>query len=106
MDAVLADHRSAPIDEKLRALFNFVEAVNRASNRIGPDDIERAKEAGWSEPALYDAVTVIALFNFYNVWIDATGVADMPDEAYRNSGKRLANQGYVLSAEREDSDAG
>lgn len=106
MDAVLADHRSAPIDEKLRALLSFVDAVNRASNRIGPDDIERAKEAGWSEPALYDAVTVTALFNFYNVWIDATGVADLPDEAYRNSGKRLANQGYVLPAEREDSDAG
>jgi alkylhydroperoxidase family enzyme len=105
VDAVLTDHRSAPIDEKLTALFSFVEAVNRASNQIGPDDVERAKKAGWSEAALYDAVTVTALFNFYNVWIDATGVADLPDEAYRNSGKRLANQGYVLPSEREDADS-
>ena len=44
--------------------------------------IDAAKGAGWSEEALYDAITVCALFNFYNTWIDATGVSDLPPEAY------------------------
>jgi hypothetical protein len=38
---------------------------------------------------------VCALFNFYNKWIDATGVSDMPAAAYAVSGERLATFGYV-----------
>ena len=52
--------------------------------------------AGWSEEAVYDAITVCALFQFYNTWIDATGVSDMPAAAYEMSGKRLA-LGYADS---------
>jgi hypothetical protein len=57
--------------------------------------VEEVKAAGWSEEALYDAITVCALFNFYNKWIDATGVSDMPAAAYAVSGERLATFGYV-----------
>jgi alkylhydroperoxidase family enzyme len=92
---VLKDHRNAPISPELKALFDLVEAVNRQSNRIERADLDRAREAGWSDEALYDALTVCALFNFYNVWIDATGVHDMPAAAYDASGKRLATQGYA-----------
>ena len=95
VDAVLEDFRTAPIPEKERALFAFIEKVNRASNTIGPEDIRTAVAAGWTEEALYDAITVCALFNFYNVWIDATGVADMPPDMYDMSGQRLATGGYV-----------
>ena len=95
MDAVLDDFRTAPISEKDRALFAFIEKVNRASNQVGPQDIQAAVAAGWTEEALYDAITVCALFNFYNIWIDATGVADMPAELYEMSGQRLATRGYA-----------
>ena len=95
MDAVLEDFRTAPIDEKDKALFAFIEKMNRESNRLGPDDLAEAKAAGWSEEALYDAITVCALFNFYNKWIDATGVSDMPGFAYEMSGERLAARGYA-----------
>ena len=40
-------------------------------------------------------MTVCALFNFYNTWIDATGVSDRPAAAYDASGSRLATVGYV-----------
>jgi alkylhydroperoxidase family enzyme len=93
--AVLADFRTAPITDKLRALLVFVEKMNRASTEIGPADVAAAKAAGWSDEALYDAITVCALFNFYNKWIDATGVQDMPPEAYEASGRRLAEKGYA-----------
>jgi hypothetical protein len=46
---------------------------------------------------LYDAITVCALFQFYNSWIDATGVSDMPGFAYEMSGKRLAEAGYAYA---------
>jgi hypothetical protein len=95
VDAVLDDFRTAAISEKDRALFTFIEKVNRVSNQIGPHDIQTAVAAGWTEEALYDAITVCALFNFYNTWIDATGVADMPAELYEMSGERLATRGYT-----------
>ncbi len=52
--------------------------------------------AGWTDEAMYDAINVCGLFNFYNRWIDATGVSEMPEEAHRLSGKRLAERGYIL----------
>ena len=95
VDAVLEDYRSAPISDQDKALFEFIERMNRDSTRLEPGDVIIAKAAGWSDEALYDAITVCALFNFYNKWIDATGVHDMPASAYAMSGQRLATSGYL-----------
>lgn len=77
-----------------KALFGFVEKVNRQSTSIGQPDIDALKAVGWTEEAIYDAITVCALFRFYNTWIDATGVSDMSSEAYLASGLRMATGGY------------
>ena len=75
-------------------MFEFVDKVNRTSNQISQQDVDEAKRAGWTDEALYDAITVCALFNFYNRWIDATGVHDMPQSSYEMSGQRLKEHGY------------
>jgi alkylhydroperoxidase family enzyme len=95
VDAVLRDYRTAPISAAEKALFAFIDKMNRESNRITKEDVDTAKAAGWTDEALYDAITVSALFNFYNKWIDATGVSDMPADAYAASGERLATVGYA-----------
>jgi hypothetical protein len=69
--------------------------MNAQSNQIGREDVDRVKAAGWSDEAVYDAITVCSLFKFYNSWIDATGVHDLPASGYEMSGKRLAAQGYA-----------
>jgi hypothetical protein len=94
VQAVLEDYESAPIDDRDKALFEFLENMNEQSNRIGQRDIDVLKAAGWTDEAIYDAITVCALFKFYNAWIDATGVHDMPAAAYEVTGKRLATEGY------------
>jgi alkylhydroperoxidase family enzyme len=95
VDAVLEDYGTAPIDDREKALFGFIEKMNEQSNQIRRDDIDSLKQAGWTEDAIYDAITVCALFRFYNAWIDATGVHDLPAAAYALSGKRMAEQGYI-----------
>ena len=95
MDAVLDDYRTAPIADREKALFAFIEKMNQQSNSVRRDDLNFLKAAGWSEEAIYDAITVCALFKFYNAWIDATGVHDLPAAAYEMSGKRMAAQGYI-----------
>jgi alkylhydroperoxidase family enzyme len=95
VDSVLDDYRTAPISDAERALFAFIDKMNRESTSIDSTDVAAVKAAGWTDEALYDAITVCALFNFYNKWIDATGVGDMPAAAYVASGERLAAAGYA-----------
>jgi len=92
---VLADVDTAPIPEKDRALYSFIRKTVHDSLSIGQDDVDRVRAAGWSDSAIYDAITVCALFQFYNTWIDASGVHDMPAFAYEMSGRRMAADGYV-----------
>jgi hypothetical protein len=55
--------------------------VNDDSPGIAPADLEIVRGAGWTDEAIYFAITVCALFNFYNRWIDASGVHRLSDEA-------------------------
>jgi hypothetical protein len=50
---------------------------------------------GWTDEAIYFVITVCALFNFYNRWVDASGVHAMSEAAHREGGKRSAMHGYV-----------
>ncbi len=93
--SVLRDLESSQLDEKEKALFRFVTKVNRDSPRITADDMQPLYAVGWSDEAIYFAITVCSLFNFYNRWIDATGVHALSDEAHREGGKRSAVHGYV-----------
>jgi alkylhydroperoxidase family enzyme len=97
VEAVLRDPESSPLDDQHKALFRLVDQVNRDSPRITAADLDRLRAMGWSDEALYFAITTCALFNFYNRWIDATGVHAMSDEAHRQGGTRMARQGYVRS---------
>lgn len=101
MDAVLEDYTKAPLSDREKALFVFVAKVNQESPAIRRGDIETLHQAGWTDEAIYDAITVCALFNFYNRWIDASGVHEMSEEAHRMSGKRLAERGYIMTKEAE-----
>ncbi len=95
---MLNDYETAPFSEKERALFRFLAKMIEDSTTITHADADGVRASGWSDEALYDAITVCSLFQFYNNWIDATGVSDMPAFAYEMSGKRLATSGYATSA--------
>ncbi|MGD0296141.1 MAG: hypothetical protein ABSE86_03440 [Bryobacteraceae bacterium] len=92
---VLKDLESSALAEKEKALFRFVDKVNHDSPRITAEDMQPLYAVGWTDEAIYFAITVCALFNFYNRWIDASGVHALSDEAHRAGGKRSAVHGYV-----------
>ena len=93
--AVLADFESAPLSDAEKALFRFIDKVNQDSPNIAAADMEPLHAAGWTDEQIYYVITVCALFNFYNRWIDASGVHALSDEAHREGGKRSAATGYV-----------
>ena len=91
---VLKDLETSALDENHKTLFRFVDKVNQDSPRITPEDMKPLYEAGWNDESIYFAITVCSLFNFYNRWIDASGVHALSDEAHRQGGKRTAASGY------------
>lgn len=92
---MLHDPASSALEGKEKALFRFLDKVNGDSPRITPDDVRPLYAVGWDDEAIYFAVTVCALFNFYNRWIDACGVHALSDAAHREGGVRTARHGYV-----------
>ena len=91
---MLRDLESSGLDAKHKALFRFVDKVNRDSPRTSAEDMQPLYAVGWNDEAIYCAITVCALFNFYNRWIDSSGVHALSDEAHRLGGKRTAAHGY------------
>jgi hypothetical protein len=96
---VLADLETSQLRGADKALFRFVRKVNFDSVNIGPTDIAALHEEGFTDEAIYYAITVCALFNFYNRWIDASGVHAMSDDAHRAGAKRSAIHGYSRSSQ-------
>jgi alkylhydroperoxidase family enzyme len=92
---VVRDLEASRLSEKEKALFRFVSKVNKHSPAITAADMEPLRAVGWTDEAIYYAITVCALFNFYNRWVDATGVHAMTDEGHRKRGKLSAQSGYV-----------
>jgi alkylhydroperoxidase family enzyme len=95
VESVLRDLDTSRLDEKHKALFRLVDKVNHESRTIGETDLRLVRDAGWSDEELYFAITVCALFNFYNRWIDASGVHPLSEEAHRQGAKRSAQSGYA-----------
>lgn len=101
MDDVLEDYENAPISQEEKALLALVDRANDetaggACEGVRQADVDRARQAGWSQEAIYDALTVCALFNYYNTWVDASGVEEMTEEEYAAGARRLATEGYSI----------
>ena len=92
MTSVLDDYRSAEIDAKFAELLVLIEKAARNASTVTSADVDAVRAAGWSDEAIYDAITVCALFNFYTTWVDGSGVPGLDD--YSPSASRLATQGY------------
>ena len=73
----------------------LIEKVARAAWTVRREDVDAVRAAGWTDEAIYDAITVSALFNFYTTWVDGSGVGDLGD--YTMSGVRMAQEGYLRS---------
>lgn len=96
VDQVLADLQGAPVSPKLRALLAIADKVRRDGRLVKSADIERARAEGADDKAIHDTVLIAAAFCMYNRYVDGLGTwAPQDPAAYKESGVRLANEGYV-----------
>lgn len=96
VQSILDDWRTAPIDEKLRAMLGFLEKLTLSPADVGPGDIVPLQAAGISRQAIEDAVYVCALFNIIDRIADSLNFAVPPAERFANSASSPATYSYLL----------
>lgn len=67
-----------------RALLDYVELVTNAAYRTTGEDVQKLRDAAWSEDQIAEAVYVTAMFAFFNRVADAFGV---PSQEYLKTGR-------------------
>jgi uncharacterized peroxidase-related enzyme len=98
VDQVLADARTAPVSEKMKALLLIADKVRRDGRLVTAEDIERARAAGADDKALHDTVLIAAAFCMFNRYVDGLATWAPPETAaYKKIGEMLAQTGYVNS---------
>ena len=96
MTAVLADYRTAPIDEKLRATIGLLETFTQRPDELTAADVRVVLATGVSREAIRDAMYVAFLFNTYDRLADTLGW-ELPEEGYyAKAGKFLLKKGYGM----------
>jgi uncharacterized peroxidase-related enzyme len=95
IEALVEDIGHAPVTPKLRVLFSYVEKLSTAPSKITQKDSKAVYDAGWSEQALHDAVSVCALFNFMNRFVSGLGVETENQEHDRSTDAYLSETYYT-----------
>jgi len=67
-----------------RTLLDYVKLVTQDAPRTTPEDVQKLRDAGWSENQIAEGVYITALFAFFNRVADAFGV---PPQDYLVTGK-------------------
>ena len=73
MGRVLENYRTAPLDEKVRAMLRLLEKFTMNPTELGPTDIRAVLATGVSREGIRDAFYVAFLFNTYDRLADTLG---------------------------------
>ena len=94
MKLVLADYKTAAIDEKLRAILGLLEKLTLSPETLTAADVRPVLACGVTREAIVDAFYVAFLFNTYDRLADTLGW-ELPDRAYYpKAGRFLLKRGY------------
>jgi alkylhydroperoxidase family enzyme len=70
------DLDSAALTEPERALLRFVELITNHAWKNTAEDVQRVRDAGYSDEQIAEAVYITAMFAFFNRVADAFGLQD------------------------------
>lgn len=76
--ALMTDPDAAPVEERLKPILAYVRKLTLTPARIAPSDAQKVLDAGWDEQALFDAISVCALFNMMNRIVLGSGITQDP----------------------------
>ena len=95
---MLADWRTAPIDEKLRATLGFLEKVTLSPADVDAADVAPLRAAGVTDQAIREALYVAFIFNVMDRLADAFDF-DIPSApGLRRNGRLAQWLGYGMTS--------
>lgn len=98
LDDIKKDFEKTEISGKLRTLLNIAKKVQVLGNQVTEADIEAARVEGATDLEIHDTVLIAAAFCMYNRYVDGLGTwAPEDNDAYDDTGKMLASEGYLNS---------
>ena len=68
------DYTKAPITQPERVMLDFVVQLTKDATRIGPQDHENLRAAGFDDRAILQITLIASWFNYINRVADALGV--------------------------------
>lgn len=79
-DAVAAIGRgeieTAPITESEKVLLRFAKKLTHEAYKNTADEVQKLRDAGWTEPQIAEAVYITAMFAFFNRVANGFGLED------------------------------
>ena len=98
---VKRDFEQSVISEKFKALLAIAGKVQQGGKQVTTEIIENAKRQGATDKEIHDTVLIASAFCMYNRYVDGLATWAPTDPAiYRESGKRLAEIGYIESTQK------
>lgn len=95
-ESLLRDVSTAPVDDKLKPVLQFVKKLTDTPYKMVQADADAVYAAGWDEKALSDAVLICGIFNMANRVVEGHGVnRSIPQAAFEAGGEHLKTHGYL-----------
>jgi uncharacterized peroxidase-related enzyme len=74
VEAIRKDWRTAPIDERDRAMLGYVDTLTRDATKVSREDLDKLREAGFDDRAILQINLIASWFNYINRVADGLGV--------------------------------
>lgn len=71
------DYANASVEPRVMEIFRFVDKLTRQPGEMEKADVDRLREVGWNDTAIFDAVLVASLYACANRF--SAGLGLMPD---------------------------
>jgi uncharacterized peroxidase-related enzyme len=95
VDRVLADYRTAPITEGLKATLQFLEVMTLRPAELTAENANAVFRAGINRDALRDAAAVATVFNIITRYANALDFALPTAEEFDRAATMLLKRGYA-----------
>ena len=77
-NAIRDDHTTAPVPEQDRVMLAYAAQLTRDATKIGPEDHDQLRAAGFDDTAILQITLIASWFNYINRVADSLGVGREP----------------------------
>lgn len=98
VESVLADWRTAPVDDKLRAMLGFLETLTLRPDEVTAADVAPLRAAGWPDEAIEKAIYVCFCFSVMDRLADTFGFQLTSEKGLKWVSRILLGPSYKIAS--------